>query len=54
MVGSRTLGGSLVARVLFREARRVESWAKDAEEEEEEEVSSSWVSRHTCNKEEEE
>lgn len=46
MVGSRTLGGSLVARVLLREARRMESWAK--EEEEEEEVSISRVSRHTC------
>lgn len=49
MVGSRTLGGSLVARVLLREARRMESWA----EEEEEEVSISRVSRHTCKNEEE-
>lgn len=50
MVGSRTLGGSLVARVLLREARRMESWA---EEEEEDEVSISRVSRHTCKNEEE-
>lgn len=49
MVGSRTLGGSLVERVLLREARRMESWA----EEEEEEVSISRVSRHTCKNEEE-
>lgn len=48
-VGSRTLGGSPVARVLLREARRVHSWAvAEEEEDEEEEDSTSRVSRHTC------
>lgn len=46
-VGSRTLGGSLVAMVLLREVRRADSWAEE-EEEVEEEVSTRRVSRHTC------